>query len=105
MIEVSWDLMTPEDAWGFVVNYTVSYSKGRILHKKQNIEKTVPGTENSLIIEDVDPNDDFFIVVWASTKAGKGEVSEPITTIGMLRNLPFGTRLLLGNHVHIYIYI
>lgn len=78
---VSWDLMSPEDAWGFVVSYTVSYSKDDE-RKRQGMEKTVPGTQNSIIIEDVDPSNDYSVVVWASTKTGMGKQSEATLTKG-----------------------
>lgn len=78
---VSWDFMTPEDAWGFVVSYTVAYSK-EAKRKRQEMEKTVPRTQNSIIIDDVDPNNDYSVVVWASTKIGMGKRSEATSTKG-----------------------
>ena len=78
---VSWDFMSPEDAWGFVVSYTVSYSKDNEC-KRQGMEKTIPGTQNSIIIEDVDPRNDYSVVVWASTKTGMGKQSEATLTKG-----------------------
>lgn len=73
--------MTPEDAWGFVVSYTVAYSK-EDKRKRQGMEKTVPSTQNSIIIDDVDPTDDYTVVVWASTKTGMGKRSEATSTKG-----------------------
>lgn len=81
-IAVTWDLLTPEQAWGFVANYTVSYQmhkEGKV-NKRQIIEKTVPGTQNSLVIEDIDPKEEYTVVVWASTKTGMGKHSEPAST-------------------------
>lgn len=50
------------------------------VNKRQIIEKTVPGTQNSLVIEDIDPKEEYTVVVWASTKAGMGKHSEPAST-------------------------
>ena len=78
-LRVSWDLLTPEEARGFVTDYIVSYrSESR---KRQTSEKIVPGTESSTIIEGLDPNQEYSVVVRADTKAGKGETSEPVSTI------------------------
>ena len=46
------------------------------------MHKTVPGTQNSVVIEDIDPNADYDVFVSASTKAGVGKQSEPSSTKG-----------------------
>lgn len=79
---VSWDLLTPEEAWGFVTSYTVSYTK-EDARKRQRMDKTVPGTQNSLVIEDVDPNSDYSVLVSASTTAGMGKESDPTSSKGV----------------------
>ena len=81
-ISVSWEPLTPEQAWGFVTSYTISYSKEGESQKRQTSEKTVPGTKNSTIIEGLDPNQDYSVSVRADTKAGAGKVSEPASTKG-----------------------
>ena len=83
-LSVSWDRLTPEQAFGFVTSYTISYSKegGESQKKRQILEKTVPGTENSTVIGDLDPNQDYSVYVRADTKAGAGKVSEPTSTKG-----------------------
>lgn len=75
--------MTPEQAWGVVTNYTVSYKKeSDKSQKRQTLEKVVPGTESSIIIEDLDPNHEYSVSVRADTKAGSGKVSKPVSTQG-----------------------
>lgn len=73
---VTWESLTPEQAWGFVTNYTVSYGKGA---ESETTEKTVDATTNALTIEDIDPSQDYIIVMWANTSAGMGQRSAPIT--------------------------
>lgn len=83
-ISVSWEPLTPEQAWGFVTSYTISYSKeGGGSQKRQASEKSVPGNESSTIIEGLDPNQDYAVSVRADTKAGAGKVSEPASTKGV----------------------
>ena len=81
-ISVSWDPLTPEQAWGFVTNYTISYTKEGEPQKRQTSEKTVPGTDNSTVIEGLDPNQDYSVSVRGDTKAGVGKMSEPASTKG-----------------------
>ena len=81
-IEVTWDLLTPEEAFGFVLSYIISYQKEDHSRKRQIMHKTVPGTQNSVVIEDIDPNADYDVFVSASTKAGVGKQSEPSSTKG-----------------------
>ena len=86
-IRVSWDPLTPEEAWGFVTSYAVSYKKDGESRKRQTMEKTVPGTESSTIIEGLDPNQDYFVSVRANTKAGMGNLSKPTSIKGMSKSV------------------
>ena len=80
-LNVSWDRLTPEEAWGFVTNYIVSYKKEQSeSQKRQTSEKIVPGTESSTIIEDLDPNQEYSVSVRADTEVGMGKISEPVST-------------------------
>ena len=81
-MSVSWDPLTPEQAWGFVTSYTIAYAKESGSQKRQILEKTVPGTENSTVIEGLDPNQDYSVSIRADTKAGGGKVSEPTSSKG-----------------------
>lgn len=74
--------MTPEEAQGFVISYTVSYKKEE-LQSDEGLEKTVPGNRNSLFIDDLDSNQGYIIVMWANTTAGMGQSSKPISTKSM----------------------
>ena len=80
-IIVTWDLLNPEEAWGFVTSYTVSYKKAT--DSDNGKEMSVSGTDNSLQIGDLDPNQDYIIVMWANTTAGMGQRSKAISTKSM----------------------
>ena len=80
-LTVTWDLLTPEEAWGFVTNYSVSYKKAT--ESGNGIVMSVPATDNSVQIGDLDPNQDYVIVVWANTAAGMGQQSKPFSTKSM----------------------
>ncbi len=83
-IRVSWDPLTPEQAWGFVTIYTVSYKKkSEESRKRQTLDKIVPGNESSTIIQDLDPNHEYTVSVRAGTKAGNGKVSESVSIQGI----------------------
>ena len=83
-MRVSWDPLTPEQAWGFVTNYTVSYyrKKSEERRKRQTLVKIIPGTDSSTIIEDLNPNYEYSVSVRADTKAGSGKASEPLSLQG-----------------------
>ena len=76
-LTVTWDLLTPEEAWGFVTYYTVSYKK--TTSSDTGTETSVPGTDDSLQIDGLDQNQDYVIVMWANTTAGMGEKSKAIS--------------------------
>ena len=75
-MSVSWDPLTPEQARGFVTSYTIAYAKEGGSRKRQILEKVVPGTENSTVIEGLDPNQDYSVSIRANTKAGGVKVSD-----------------------------
>lgn len=79
-LTVTWDALTPEEAWGFVTYYTVSYKKATDSETGLGVEMSVSGTKTSLQIEGLDPNQDYIIVMWANTTAGMGQQSKSITT-------------------------
>ena len=79
-LTVTWDALTPEEAWGFVTYYTVSYKKPTASDTGLGMEISVLGIKTSLQIEGLDPNQDYIIVMWANTTAGMGEQSKPIST-------------------------
>ena len=77
-ITVTWNLLSPEEAQGFVLSYTVSYKAESGLD--DSMEKIVPGTRNTVLIEGLDANQEYTIVMWANTSAGMGQASSPIST-------------------------
>ena len=101
-IHVTWELLTPEQALGFVENYTVSYSMDAAQHliKKQSYEVTISGTKNSVVIQDVDPRHDYTVIMWATTKAGMGKHSNPI----LAKSGTYTTRNVAPIHNYIFLY-
>ena len=75
-LTVTWDLLTPEEAWGNVTSYTVSYKKAT--EPGNGKEKTVSDTDNSLQIGDLEPDENYIIVMWANTTAGMGQNSKAL---------------------------
>lgn len=68
--------MTPEEARGFVVSYTISYKKDE--GTADATEKTVDNTATFFLIDDLDPDQGYYIEMWANTAAGMGQKSIPI---------------------------
>ena len=84
-MNVSWTLLTLEEARGFVISYTVSYKKDEGMAKRTTESVVVPGGEqSSVVIGGLDPGSSYLVSVSASTSAGTGEMSEEI----MVSTLP-----------------
>ena len=78
-INVSWTLLTLEEARGFVTSYTVSYSKGEGQGRRPVEELVVPGGEqSSAVIGGLDIGSSYLLSVSAGTSAGSGQMSEPV---------------------------
>ena len=78
-MNVSWTLLTLEEARGFVTSYTVSYRKDEGMAKRTTESVVVPGGEqSSVVIGGLGPGSSYLVSVSASTSAGTGEMSEPI---------------------------
>ena len=78
-MNVSWTLLTLEEARGFVTSYTVSYRKDEGVAKRTTESVVVPGGEqSSVVIGGLDPGSSYLVSVSASTSAGSGEMSEPV---------------------------
>ena len=76
-MNVSWTLLTLEEARGFVTSYTVSYKKDEGMAKRTTESVVVPGGEqSSVVIGGLDPGSSYLVSVSASTSAGTGEMSE-----------------------------
>ena len=78
-MNVSWTLLTLEEARGFVTSYTVSFRKDEGMAKRTTESVFVPGGEqSSVVIRGLDPGSSYLVSVSASTSAGSGEMSEPV---------------------------
>ena len=78
-MNVSWTLLTLEEARGFVTSYTVSYRKDEGMAKWTTESVVVPGGEqSSVVIGGQDPGSSYLVSVSASTSAGTGDMSEEI---------------------------
>ena len=76
-MNVSWTLLTLEEARGFVTSYTVSYRKDEGMAKRTTESVVVPGGEqSSVVIGGLDPGSSYQVSVSASTSAGTGDMSE-----------------------------
>ena len=83
-MNVSWTLLTLEEARGFVTSYTVSYREGEGAGKRHVVEpeSVVPGGEqSSVVIGGLDPGSSYLVSVSASTSAGTGVMSEPVVLV------------------------
>ena len=73
-MNVSWTLLTLEEARGFVIYYTVSYRKDEGMAKRTT--ESVVVQQSSVVIGGLDPGSSYLVSVSASTSAGNGEMSE-----------------------------
>ena len=81
-MNVSWTLLTLEEARGFVTSYTVSYRKDEGMAKRTTESVVVPGGEqSSVVIGGLDPGSSYQVSVSASTSAGTGDMSEPVVLV------------------------
>ena len=72
-MRVTWTPLTLAQARGFITRYSIQAIPTGSLYAKKN--QTVPGTHSTVIISDLDPQLDYCVRVWASTKAGVGRIS------------------------------
>ena len=75
-MNVSWNPVPLMETKGFIVSYTVLYSKiltGR--KRRQVMFVTVPGSETHAIIGDLKSSHSYQVFVSAATSAGSGEYS------------------------------
>ena len=75
-MNVSWNQIPLLDARGFIVSYTVLYSKITTNKRRRQVMfVTVPGSETSALIGDLSPSHSYQVFVSAATSAGSGEYS------------------------------
>ena len=63
-----WSLLSPEEARGVILNYTLTYTNG------PDTRKTiyVPATQNRAVFSELKSGENYSVYVSASTSAGKG---------------------------------
>ena len=67
-IEVMWSLLSPEEARGVILNYTLTYTNGPDTRKTLS----VPPTQNRVVLIELNPGENYLMYVFASTSAGAG---------------------------------
>lgn len=76
---VEWKPLTLEEARGFITSYIVTYSSADSRRRKRATGTVeVPGDQNSVSIDDLDPDIEYSVSVAAATTAGTGVGSDPI---------------------------
>ena len=74
---MSWNPLTLEQACGFITGYVITYS-GESSRGMREV-RSVGANETSTTISDLRPEIDYSISVAASTSAGVGVASAPVT--------------------------
>ena len=75
-MNVSWNRVPLSVARGFIVSYTVLYSKVTTGRKRRQVKfVTVPGSETSVVIGDLNPSISYQVFVSAANSAGFGQSS------------------------------
>ena len=75
-IRVTWEELSPADARGDVVSYSILYTPVTV-QREDNLV-VVPGNQSSVLIGGLDPQQTYRVEVWATTAAGNGMRSDPI---------------------------
>ena len=65
-VEVMWSLLSPEEARGVMLYYTLTYTNGPDTRKTIS----VPPTQNRAVISELKPGENYLMYVFASTSAG-----------------------------------
>ena len=79
---VSWNLLSPVQARGFVKNYTIFYSPASARNKRQQTDvmsKTVDENTNNIVIDGLDESLTYSVQISADTAAGTGPRSMAIS--------------------------
>ena len=92
-ISLKWKRLTPDLARGFVTNYTISFEKILTTEHDKNKRqvdtpdrgvKVISASETQALLEQVDDDFGYDIVMWANTTAGKGKSSPKVTIDGKI---------------------
>ena len=76
---VSWSALTPEEARGHLINYTVHYWP--VSNTELVINKTIPPDTTSVVIHGLVSGEEYVVAVSATTGAGNGPRSSEVSTI------------------------
>ena len=90
-MNVSWNQIPLLEAKGFIVSYTVLYSKITTYRKRRQVMfVTLPGSETNALIGDLNPSSAYKVFVSAATSAGSGEFSSnPVVAQSKLSTVLF----------------
>lgn len=79
-MQVAWIPLSLEEARGFITLYVVTYSSDSQRKKRATHTVNVPGDQVSVTIPDLDSNTRYSVSVAATTAAGMGDSSTPVTS-------------------------
>ena len=82
-VEVMWSLLSPEEARGVILYYTLTYTNGPDTRKTIS----VPPTQNRAVLSELKPGEKYSVYVSASTSAGMGN-STATTASLPVENIP-----------------
>ena len=78
-INVTWEELSPADARGDVVSYSILYTP--VTRQGEDNVVVVTGSQSSVLIGGLDPQQTYTVQVWATTAAGDGMRSVPVEAI------------------------
>ena len=76
-VEVMWSLLSPEEARGVILYYTLTYTNGPDTRKTIS----VPPTQNRAVLSELKPGEKYSVYVSASTSAGMGNSTATTATL------------------------
>ena len=85
-VEVMWSLLSPEEARGVILNYTLTYTIGPDTRKT----KSVPPSQNRAVLSELKPGEYYLMYIFASTSAGMGRSTATIATLSVDNNIISG---------------
>ena len=96
-VEVMWSLLSPEEARGVILYYTLTYTNGTDTRKTIS----VPLTQNRAVLSELKPGEKYSVYVSASTSAGMGNSAATTVTLHV-ENIP-GELKLKGLHLRTHV--
>ena len=85
-VEVMWTLLSPEEARGVILNYTLTYTNGPDTRKTIS----VPPTQNRAVLSELKPGEYYLMYIFASTSAGMGCSTDTMATLPVDNNIISG---------------